>query len=114
MKCLFIFRRDFRYKDNTTLNELLKSEYNIKEILPIFNFDPIQIDNKMNKYYNSNSVQFMIEALLNLSPQPLFCYNNILTTLDIIYKEWPFDVLGFNKDYTPFSINRDKRTMDFK
>jgi deoxyribodipyrimidine photo-lyase len=109
MKCLFIFRRDFRYKDNTTLNELLKSEYNIKEILPIFNFDPIQIDNKMNKYYNSNSVQFMIEALLNLSPQPLFCYNNILTTLDIIYKEWPFDVLGFNKDYTPFSINRDKK-----
>jgi hypothetical protein len=63
----------------------------------------------MNKYYNSNSVQFMIEALLNLSPQPLFCYNNILTTLDIIYKEWPFDVLGFNKDYTPFSINRDKK-----
>lgn len=106
MKCLYILRRDLRYKDNTTLNEII-TNHNINEILTIFNFDPIQIEQTKNKYFNHNTVQFMIESLLDLKIRPKFTYNNIITTLDNIYKLWPFDILGFNKDYTSFSIKRD-------
>jgi deoxyribodipyrimidine photolyase len=62
---LFLFHRDLRLQDNTTLIHQLKTVK--KSVIPIFIFTPEQIDKKKNKYFSNNSVQFMIESLLELS-----------------------------------------------
>ena len=41
MNGVFIFRRDYRLEDNTGLNDMLKS---CKQVLPIFIFNPKQIE----------------------------------------------------------------------
>lgn len=54
---LFLFHRDLRIIDNTSLIKQLKI---FKKVIPIFIFPPEQIDPKKNKYFSNNSVQFMI------------------------------------------------------
>ena len=63
---IFIFRRDFRIKDNTAWNQMLNETNN--SIYPIFIFTPEQI-NAVNKYKSDNAVQFMIESLLELNKE---------------------------------------------
>ena len=58
---LFIFRRDLRIQDNTTLNEVLKNKENV---IPVFIFTPEQVKN--NKFKSDNAIQFMIESLKSL------------------------------------------------
>ena len=60
MKTLFIFRRDLRIYDNTTLNKIYDKK---NQIIPIFIFNKNQIDKDINKYYSSNSVQFLFQSL---------------------------------------------------
>ena len=55
---IYLLHRDLRLNDNTSLIAQLK-EYKSSTI--IFIFTPEQINKKNNEYYNSNSVQFMIE-----------------------------------------------------
>ena len=105
---IFIFRRDLRLVDNTTLN-LIRNNYKNIKILPIFIFNKNQIDKTKNSYYSANSVQFLFESLDEL-PELNFYYSdndlNILKILKDIYKS-SLKVIGFNKDYTPFAIKRD-------
>jgi len=105
---IFIFRRDLRLVDNTTLN-LIRSNYKNIKILPIFIFNKNQIDKTKNSYYSANSVQFLFESLDEL-PEINFYYSdndlNILKILKDTYKS-SLKVIGFNKDYTPFAIKRD-------
>lgn len=61
---IFIFHRDLRLIDNTTLIKQLKS---FKKITPIFIFPPAQISPTQNKYFSHHSVQFMVESLKELS-----------------------------------------------
>lgn len=61
---LFIFHRDLRIFDNTSLIKQIRI---YKKVTPIFIFPPTQIDPKVNKYFSHNSVQFMIESLKELS-----------------------------------------------
>ena len=61
---IFIHHRDLRFKDNTTLINQIENE---GEIVPIFVFDPNQIDEKKNKYFSHNLVQFMVESLEDLN-----------------------------------------------
>ena len=63
---LFLFHRDLRLFDNTSLIKQLKI---FKEITPIFIFPPEQIDPKHNKYFSNNSVQFMVESLEELDDE---------------------------------------------
>jgi deoxyribodipyrimidine photolyase len=57
---IFIFRRDFRIKDNTALNAALNNSLNnSSHIYPIFIFTPEQI--KYNSYKSNNSIQFIAE-----------------------------------------------------
>ena len=63
---IFIFHRDLRLYDNTTLIEMVTKENNA---LPIFIFPPEQIEPSKNKYFSNNSVQFMIESLKELNKQ---------------------------------------------
>ena len=54
---IFLFHRDLRIKDNTSLIKQIKL---FGSIIPIFIFTPQQIDPKINLYFSNNSVQFMI------------------------------------------------------
>ena len=61
---IFLFHRDLRLVDNTTLINMMKSA--VGSIVPVFIFPPEQINPAKNKYFNHNSVQFMIESLREL------------------------------------------------
>jgi deoxyribodipyrimidine photo-lyase len=108
---IFIFTRDLRLEDNSTLNIALNE---CDKILPIFIFNPIQISAK-NSYRSNNSIQFMTESLDEINSE-LYDYNSRLfyfygISADIIKKliliEKP-NKIYINKDYTPFAILREK------
>jgi len=103
---IFIFRRDLRIFDNTSLNTLQKN-YPKLNIIPIFIFNKNQIDKNLNKYYSSNSVQFLFESLNDLSFLNFYYSNNDISILNDIKKRFIIKAIAFNKDYTPFAINRD-------
>lgn len=113
---LFIFRRDFRLHDNTALiNATSLSE----TVIPIFIFDPRQITDR-NTYKSKNAIQFMIESLIDLEQQLkkergnlYYFYGNPENIVEKIYKKCTFEALFINKDYTPFSIKRDKYLEQF-
>lgn len=109
---LVVFRRDLRLSDNTALNKALEqSEY----VIPCFIFDPRQVTEK-NDYFSANAVQFMIESLQSLDKElhkhkgRLYIFkgepDDIIAQLK---KKIDFDALFINKDYTPFSVARDKK-----
>lgn len=105
MNCLFIFRRDFRIKDNTAWNEMIKIYNNI---YPIFIFTPEQIDN--NKYKSDNAIQFMVESLFELKKNInlTFCYGNIDDVINDIIIKNNINAIYTNTDYTPYSIKREQ------
>lgn len=116
---IFIFRKDLRIIDNRGLIKLSNS---CKEIIPIFIFDPYQIDlNEKNKNYLSfPALKFLCESVNDL-------YNNIKNNKSQLYIFYgkPKNVvkyvleyllkktqdkticLGFNQDFTKYSIERD-------
>lgn len=109
---LFIFRRDFRIFDNTTLNKL-------NNVIPIFIFDPIQINKDKNPYFSNNSVQFLCECLEDLKKQiskkggKLYIfYGDTIEILQKILSKIEIDTIGFNQDYTPYSIKRDQKIKE--
>ena len=106
MKTLFIFRRDLRIHDNTTLN-LVKNKYPKSEILPIFIFNKKQINENENKYYSKNAAQFLFESLDELNFMNYYYTDNEIAILDELYKKYKFDVISYNKDYTPYAKKRD-------
>lgn len=109
---LFIFRRDFRIIDNTGLN-LAHSK--CKNIFGCFIFTPEQVG-QGNPYKSNNAVQFMIESLENLNTH----MGNKLMTLygsnkKIIYeliKSCKIDYICFNKDYSPYALERDEEIVE--
>ena len=106
MKTLFIFRRDLRTYDNTSLN-MVKNKYPKSEILPIFIFNKKQIDENENKYYSKNAAQFLFESLEELEFMNYYYTDNDISILDELYKKFKFDVISYNKDYTPYAKKRD-------
>jgi deoxyribodipyrimidine photo-lyase len=106
MKTLFIFRRDLRIYDNTALN-MVKNKYPKSEILPIFIFNKKQIDENENKYYSKNAAQFLFESLEELDFMNYYYTDNELSILDELYKKFKYDVISYNKDYTPYAKKRD-------
>ena len=114
---IFIFRRDLRLEDNTTLNTLSKSS---SPILPIFIFDPQQINPNANPYFSNNCVQFMCECLQDLSSSisdkngKLYIFEGSPTTiLTKLSKELQIESVGCNRDYTPFSKERDNKITEW-
>jgi deoxyribodipyrimidine photolyase len=76
---IFLFHRDLRIHDNTTLiNQIINEE----DVIPIFIFTPEQINKNKNKYFSNNAVQFMIESLHELSNE--IKANNYETNIQII------------------------------
>lgn len=121
---IFIFRRDLRVVDNTTLIQLSKK---CKNIFPIFIFTPEQVTDK-NKYKSEFAVQFMIESLQELSKEireysissnskkvsknKLYSfYGENIDVIKYLLKKMKIDIIAFNYDYTPYAIKRDEQIM---
>jgi deoxyribodipyrimidine photo-lyase len=108
-KGLFIFRRDFRTTDNTTLIELSK---NVDKIIPLFIVTIKQVDK--NVYKSSNSIQFMYESLRdlnkNLRNKLVVCFGENDKIIEQILKNnKDITYVGFNLDYTPYAKKRDEK-----
>lgn len=114
---IFLFHRDLRIQDNTTLIHQIKEQNNVT---PIFIFPPEQINPKQNKYFSNNSVQFMIESLHELSEsikekngQIYFFKGKTMDVLKNIHKILDINSMGYNLDYTPYAIERDKEIREW-
>ena len=120
---LFIHRRDLRIHDNVTLSKQLS--YIVSggieaTFLPIFIFTPEQINEDKNQYYSNNLVQFMCESLKELYDEyqsfgikMLFFYGDIIDVLKNISNNVDIESIGFNFDYSPYSIKRDDAIENF-
>jgi deoxyribodipyrimidine photo-lyase len=116
MKSIFIFRRDYRLFDNSAFIESYK---NSDSILPIFIFTPEQT--KDNEYFSSNSFQFLLESLNNLDDelkdkfksQLHYYYGTNIAVLEKLLKEYKYNSIYFNIDYTPYAVKRDNEIKDF-
>lgn len=113
---LFIFRRDLRLADNTSLLAALEQS---SQVIPCFIFDPNQVTNK-NAYKSDFCLQFMRESLLDLQAQlaargaKLFLfYGEPLSVIKKIHQQTSFEAIFVNSDYTPFSKQRDSILRDF-
>ena len=111
-KTIFIFTRDLRLADNTSLLHALE---NSKTVIPIFILNPDQLTNK-NKYKSSNCIQFMIESLDDLNNQlknvgsRLFYFFGVHDDVvnDLINKE-KIDAVYMNIDYSPYAKKRESK-----
>ncbi len=96
----FIFRRDLRLEDNTALRQALEMS---DEVMLCFIFDP-----RIRR--RSFSYDFMMEALKELQERAdvhLFTGHpvDVIRSLDV-------DAVFFNRDYSPFSIMRDREIKE--
>lgn len=110
-RSLFLFRRDLRVFDNKALNEALKAS---DEVILAFIFNPKQIEE--NAYKSLRCLQFMIESLEDLQESIkekggklylFYGYPEII--LEECIQKLSLDAVYLNADYTPFSIERDKK-----
>lgn len=117
---LFIFHKDLRLEDNTTLIRMFK-ENAVADIIPIFIFTEQQINPDQNKYFGSPCVQFMVESLLSLREDIkthggelyFFREEDTIKALDKIYKAVDKEIteIGWNVDYSPFALKRDESVI---
>ena len=105
MTSLFLFHRDFRVIDNTSLYEL--SKYS-KIIIPIFIFTPDQINPTTNPYYNKKSISFMVKCLSNIPHLQVF-YGETKDVIESLFKKNKIDYIAFNSDYTPYAKTRTEQ-----
>jgi deoxyribodipyrimidine photo-lyase len=107
---VFIFRRDLRIQDNRGLIKALKTS---KQVIPCFIVNPQQVGPD-NHYRSMHALQFMAECLAELDAQlrskgsHLYLFyghpEQILTSL---VAQVTIDAVFVNKDYTPYSRQRD-------
>lgn len=107
---LHIFRRDLRLQDNSALIAALSSS---KAVIPCFIFDPRQIGD--HAYKSHAALPFMAASLAELQAEleqkqsRLTCFDGIAeSVLDEILSKTRIDAVFINRDYTPFSRQRDE------
>src|SRR5581483_224850 len=110
-KSLFLFRRDLRLDDNTGLLYALKHS---DSVIPAFIFTPEQIEH--NPFLSDHCLKFMIESLQDLDGQLkkkgsklYFFRGKVEKVLKKCISKLHIDALVVNRDYTPYSIQRDKK-----
>ena len=114
---VFLFHRDLRLTDNTALIKLVAQGH---RVLPIFIFDPIQIDPKKNAYFSNPAVQFMCESLIDLDHQlrklgtrlHMF-YGSNFSVLRSLRKKVPFTSIAWNEDPSAFARKRDSAITEW-
>jgi len=112
---LFIFRRDFRIVDNHGVS-LVNSK--CKNVYTIFIFTPEQVG-QTNEFKSNNAVQFMIESLDDLAKkihaqggQLHFFYGSNNKIISECIHALNIDYVCFNRDYSPYAIERDAHIMN--
>jgi deoxyribodipyrimidine photo-lyase len=79
-------------------------------MLPVFIFNPQQIEPVHNKYFSNSSVQFMIESLIDLKrelPSLRFFYGLDTEVVNLIKSREHITHVYYNVDFTPFARKRD-------
>ncbi|MCC5832195.1 MAG: deoxyribodipyrimidine photo-lyase [Chlamydiales bacterium] len=109
-KGLFIFRRDLRIHDNRGLIYALE---NAEEVFCIFIFTPEQISD--NPYRSDFCLQFMLESLEDLEEEIAkkkgrlsYFFESPQKAVEKCITKLGVDLVVVNRDYTPYSIQRDK------
>jgi deoxyribodipyrimidine photo-lyase len=112
---LFIFHRDFRLFDNIGL---INASQECEKLYTCFIFTPDQVG-KSNDYRSQNSIEFMIESLTELSSdikknggELMTFYGEQTIILRNLVHFLNVNAIFFNKDYTPYAIERTNRTMN--
>jgi deoxyribodipyrimidine photo-lyase len=107
---IHLFRRDIRIDDNTALMAALGQS---QQVIPVFIFDPRQLD---NPFRGENSFRFMVNSLLELDQQlrkigsQLFFFKGMPhEVLERLIQETNAKAVFANRDYTPFSRQRDEQ-----
>lgn len=110
-RAIFIFRRDLRLHDNLGL---LAAQNAAEEVVLAFIFTPQQIEN--NPYRGDSCLQFMIESLEELADEVAqfkgklyFFYGHPEQIVQQCVEKLNIDGVFVNRDYTPYSISRDKK-----
>ncbi len=113
-RSLFIFRRDLRIEDNTALAAATSSS---AEILLCFILDDRQV--LPHSFRSGNGLAFMEESLSGLEKSCAAEGATLVilrgppeTTVNHLLREGSFDAIFVNKDYTPFSRQRDRALAD--
>lgn len=108
-RALHIFRRDLRLADNTALTAALESS---EEVLTCFIFNDRQVG--PHRYRSANGLAFMIESLEGLEKDVAAAGGNLMflhgepgEVVQQLAAKLKIDAVYFNKDYTPFSRERD-------
>ncbi len=108
---LHIFRRDLRLQDNSALIEALASS---ERVIPCFIFDKRQIE--ANAYKSKHCIAFMATSLIDLEEQlerqqgKLYYFYGIAEEVVAqLLSKLPIDAVFLNRDYTPFSLTRDRQ-----
>jgi len=118
MASLFLFHRDLRLPDNTALLRLVEKAQKTQDnpIIPVFIFDPVQVDAKRNPYYSRPAVQFMCECIEALDVElralgsRLHVYHgDTLSILETLHAKSPIKSIGWNVDPSAFARTRDVR-----
>jgi len=108
---LYILTRDFRTSDNLTLykalDESIKSE---TDLCVVFRFNKAQISKEENPYFSSNGLQFMVEALNQLSEEINITFIDPISDEEFLdfLKILPIKEIYITRDFTPFAKNRVK------
>lgn len=113
MFIVFIFRRDLRVADNHGLSECYQAARKAGlSILPIYIYNPVQVDAAANPYYSRRCVDFMKQSLndLHVSLPQLHLYEgadlDVLQDISGLGKK-KFAGVFFNADITPYARERD-------
>ena len=112
---LFIFHRDLRIEDNTSLINCILTNGNCT---PIFIFTPEQIDD--NKYFSERAYNFMVESLYELKEKIkqlkgklYFFKGDNIKVLKEIHKHNKINSISFNLDYSPYAKERDNSIIEW-
>jgi deoxyribodipyrimidine photo-lyase len=108
-KSLYIFRRDLRIKHNITYSQAQNRTSG--KLYPCFFFTEEQVGTK-NKFKSTNSIQFMIESLYDLSREikkntsgelAIFMVSNLVNSITSLVKKYDIDAIFLTEDYTPYA-----------
>ena len=111
---VFIFRRDLRIQDNTSLLCCAENY----AIYPIFILCPEQVNR--NFYKSSHCIQYMLCALQELKAQIVaqegtlhVFYGDVIDVLGAVCDALHPKAVFFNRDYSPYAVERDEGIAAF-
>ena len=110
---IFWFRRDLRLKDNVGLFHALNEN---NKVLPIFIYDKNTLD-KLNKSdhrldFIEHSLKKLNDLLKKNDKSISIYYGKPVKVFSELIKKYNVSKVYSNKDYTPYSIKRDKKVEE--